>query len=138
MKRILRSLLMAVGIAGPLVTHLAAQDQSLVADIPFAFVSNHTTLPAGRYNFVRTGQSNSVFQVRDAHIGKGVFVILGATETGKPSTVTFACYGQECLLAKITPAGDTLSYSLSRDAIERKLHYKLGFVSMVSIKLKPR
>jgi len=138
MKRILQSILMAVAIAGPLASHLAAQDKTLVADIPFAFVSNHETLPAGRYNFVRTGQSNSVFQVRDARNGQGDFVMLSPSETGKPSTVTFACHGHDCVLAKITPAGDTLSYSLSHAAIERKLHYKVGFASMVSIKLKPR
>ncbi len=137
MKRILRSLLMAVGIAGPFVTNLPAQGNNLVADIPFAFVSHNTTLPPGRYSFARMSESSTVFQVRDAR-GHGDFVMMGVRDKGKPSTVTFACYGKECLLSKITPAGGNLSYTLGKDTVERKLHYKVGFVSMVSVKLMPR
>jgi hypothetical protein len=49
MKRMLTTILMAVGITGPFVTHLAAQRNRTVADIPFAFVADNLTLPAGEY-----------------------------------------------------------------------------------------
>jgi hypothetical protein len=137
MKRILTSLLMAVGITGPFVAHLGAQTNRQVADIPFAFVVCNRTLPAGQYSVTQMRASSPIFTVRDTK-GHGVFVQLNQNETGKPynPSLTFACYGKECVLAKITPPNDSTAYALSQSAVEKNLTHKLGMASMVSIKLK--
>ena len=139
MKRILTSLLMAVGITGPFVTHLAAQTNREVADIPFAFVVCNRTMPAGKYDVSQLRSSSPVFTVRDSQ-GHGTFIQLGKFEPGKPDkpSLTFACYGKDCVLAKITPPNDPTAYALSEASIEKNLPHKLGMASMISIKLTPR
>ncbi len=139
MKRILTSILMAAGIAGPFVAHVAAQDNHAIADIPFAFIANKTTMPAGRYQLTQWDASAPVFVLRNA-TGRTIFVPLGSQQDGKPNkpSVTFACYDKKCVLAKITPPGSLTAYSLRSESVERSLHYTLGIASMVSIKLGAR
>ena len=139
MKRMLTSILMAAGIAGPFVGHLGAQDNRTVADIPFAFVANQTVMPAGRYELNRADTSGSSFALRNAN-GRAVFFSAGIPETGSPDTphLTFACYGKECVLAKIAPPASPIAYSLTERSVEKNLHHTFGVASMVSIKLAPR
>lgn len=139
MKRVLTSILMAAGIAGPFVAHVAAQGHPATADIPFAFIANKTTMPAGRYRVTQFDASGYLFVLRNA-AGGTIFVPLGAREDGNPDkpSVTFACYGRECLLTKIAQPGSSTAYSLSSRSVEKNLHYTLGIASMVSIKLGGR
>ncbi|MBV8827629.1 MAG: hypothetical protein JO108_00215 [Acidobacteriaceae bacterium] len=139
MKRIMTSVLMAAGIAGPFVAHLGAQDNRTAADIPFAFVANQTVMSAGHYELVSIDASGSLFTLRNAN-GRGVLVTGGIRENGSPDRphLTFACYGKECVLAKIAPPGSAIAYSLSERSVEKNLQHKLSVASMVSIKLAPR
>jgi len=139
MKRIMTSILMAAGIAGPLVAHLSAQDNRTAADIPFTFVANQTVMPAGRYELKQSDASGMVFIIRNAD-GGAAFVAAGLHETGSPDRphLAFACYGKECVLAKIAPPASMTAYALSQRSIEKNLHHTLGLASMVSIKLAPR
>jgi hypothetical protein len=140
MKRILTTLLMAVGLTGPLVTHLAAQSNTAVAEIPFAFVANQRTYPAGTYRVSEGSDiSRSLFKLEDPS-RHSAFVMMATREDGNPAkpSLTFACYGNDRVLAKITPPGSSTAYALSRDSIEKNLHHTLGMSSMVSIKLAPR
>lgn len=139
MKRILTTILMAVGITGPFVAHLAAQSARMVADIPFTFVVNHRTMPAGHYDLAQFNSSGSGFVLRNA-AGQSTLVGMGNRDEGNPAkpSLTFACYGKDCVLAKITPLGSETAYSLGRDSIEKSLHRSMGMASMVSIKLAAR
>jgi hypothetical protein len=141
MKRTLTSILMAAaGIAGPFVAHLSAQSSRTVADIPFAFVANHTVMSAGRYELKQTGEATgSLFAIRNAD-GRTVMFAGLIRENGSPGRphLTFACYGKECVLAKIAPPGSAVGYSLSERSVEKNLHRTLSVASMVSIKLVPR
>ena len=138
MKRILVTLLTAVGITGPLVAHLAAQSNRLEADVPFAFVVSNHTMPAGKYWVSRATQNAPVFALRGEN--SAVFVQLPKNEEGKPQnpSLTFACYGDECVLAKITPPDSSTAYALSQSSIEKNLTHSLGMASMISIKLGSR
>ena len=137
MKRILTRILMAAGIAGPFIAHVAAQDHRMIANIPFTFIANETTMPAGRYQLTQSDASESVFFVLRNATGRAIFVLLGNREDGKPNkpSITFACHANECVLAKIAPPDSLTEYSLGRDSVERTLHNTLGMASMVSIKL---
>ena len=139
MKRTLTSILMAAGIAGPFVAHLSAQDNRTAADIPFAFVANQTVMPAGHYELQSGDASGMVFIIRKAG-GGAAFVATGMRENGSPDRphLTFACYGKECVLAKIAPPGSAIAYSLSERSVEKNLHHTLSVASMISIKLAPR
>ncbi len=61
----------------------------------------------------------------------------GTNETGHPDkpALTFACYGKECVLAKITPPGNPVAYAATKDSIKSSLSHSVGMASMVSIKL---
>jgi hypothetical protein len=138
MKRIFTTILMAVGITGPFVSHLAAQGRT-AADISFAFTAGNQTMPAGHYDVSQLSQRSSVFTLR-AEGGPGRFVLLGIegpSKSEKPS-VTFACYGNERVLAKITSSDGQTTYSLSDAAVEKQLHHRLGLATMLSIKLAAR
>ena len=104
MKGILTSILMTAGMASPFVTHLAAQDHCVLANIPFAFIANGTTMPSGRYQLAPWGASGSTFILRNA-TGREVFVLLGTREGGKPNqgSITFACHDKNCVLVQIAP-----------------------------------
>jgi len=54
------------------------------------------------------------------------------------ASITFACHGKRCVLAKIAPPDSSTEYLLGRDSVERNLHHPFGMTSMVSIKLAGR
>jgi len=139
MNRIFTTLLMAVGITVPFVTHIAAQEHTAVADIPFAFVVSHTTLPAGQYKVSQLTMGSPVFLLADDQ-RHATMLQLGNLEQGAPDkpTVTFVCYGKECVLAKITPPGTATAYALSKSAIEKNLTHKLGMAALVSVNVPIR
>jgi len=139
MKRILTRILMAAGIAGPFVAHVGARDDRMIANIPFTFIVNKTMMPAGRYQLTQSDSSGSVFEVQNA-TGRTIFVLLGnriGSKSNKAS-ITFACHGKRCVLAKIAPPDSSTEYLLGRDSVERNLHHPFGMASMVSIKLAGR
>lgn len=139
MKRTFTTLLMAVGITVPFVAHIAAQEPTAVADIPFAFVASHTTLPAGQYKVSQLTPGSPVFLLADDQRHSTVLQ-LGNLETGAPHkpSLTFSCYGKECVLAKITPPGSITAYALGKSAIEKNLTHKLGMSALVSVKVPVR
>ena len=139
MKRMLTSILMAAGIAGPFVAHVGAQDSLAVANIPFTFVANQKVMSPGRYALNRADASGSTFTLRNAN-GQAVIFMAGSLETGSPDKphLTFVCYGKECVLAKIAPPASAIAYSLTERSVEKNLHRTLGVASMVSIQLAPR
>jgi hypothetical protein len=134
MKHIFKGIVMAAGIAGPFVAHIAAQD--MTANIPFTFVVNKTAMPAGRYQLTQWGTTGSAFELRNA-TGRATFVLLGirADVKSNKASITFACYGKECVLAKIAPPASLSEYSSGRDSVERNKHRTFGMASKVSIKL---
>jgi hypothetical protein len=139
MKRIFATLLMAAGITVPFVAHVAAQEHTGVADIPFAFVVSHNTLPAGHYKVSQSSMGSSVFLLADDQRHTSM-VQLGTLVTGAPDkpSITFACYGKECVLAKVTPPGTPNAYALSQSGIEKSLSHKLGMAALVSVKVPVR
>jgi hypothetical protein len=142
MKRILTTILMAVGITGTFATQLGAQQHRAVAEIPFAFEAGNRTFPAGTYGVSQTlaiAGDSSVFTLIDGRL-HSAFVQLNTNETGHPDnpSLTFACYGKECVLAKVTPPGSARAYGLSQSYIEKHLHHTLGMASLISVKLAAR
>ena len=139
MKRFLTTLLMAVGIAGPFVPRLAAQQHSATADIPFAFVVSQTTMPAGHYKVSQLSLGSPVFLLADEQ-QHSTMVQLGKMEQGAPNkpSITFACSGKECVLAKVTPPGTYNAYALSKAGIEKNLSHKLGMSALVAVKVPIR
>ncbi|HEY3937018.1 MAG TPA: hypothetical protein VGL97_06290 [Bryobacteraceae bacterium] len=139
MKRQFTSLVLTAGLSAMLGTFsLSAQSTSEAADIPFAFQVQQKTLPAGHY-VINQKNVGGWFQVYDS---RGHSIFLNAIEQKKADPdnpkLTFACYGHECVLAKISMPGADVGYGLSQKQIEKNLPHKMGMVSMISVRLKSR
>jgi hypothetical protein len=139
MKRQFTTLVLTAGLSAMLGTFsLSAQDRSETADIPFAFQVQQRTLPAGHY---RVDQRNvsSMFQLYDGD-GHSIFLSAGQQQKADPDKpkLTFACYGHDCVLAKISMPGSDVSYGLSQKQIEKNLPHSIGMVSMISVRLTSR
>lgn len=139
MKRFLTTLIVAVGITGPFVAQLAAQAHGAVADVPFSFVVSHRTLPAGQYKVSQLHSGSAVFMLENEN-GNSSMVQLGNVDQPKSDkgSLTFACYGNQCVLAKVSLPGAVYTYALSKSGIEKNLTHKLGVAAMVSIKIATR
>ena len=140
MKRILATILLAVGMTGPFVARLRAQSRlEAKADVPFTFIYGDSTLTSGTYLVSVANPVGVIFALTDQQ-GYSTVAHLGVPAEGSPDkpSLTFVCAGGQCVLAKITPPFAATAHSLSPSAIEKKLPHKLGLASMVSIKLTPR
>jgi hypothetical protein len=139
MKRQFTTLVLTAGLSATLGSFsLSAQNRSEVADIPFAFQVQQKTLPAGHY-LVDQRSVGGLFQLYDAR-GHSIFLSAlqqNRAEPDKPK-LTFACYGHDCVLAKVSMPGADVSYGLSQKQIEKNLPHKMGMVSMISVRLTSR
>jgi hypothetical protein len=140
MKRQLATFFLTAGLSaalGPL--SLSAQSTTTaIAEIPFAFQVQQRTLPAGKYTIDRKSTAG-LFQVFD-HEGHSIFLTAPVQVKSDPEEpkLSFACYGSDCVLAKIGMPGGEVGYSLSQSSIERNLHRRVGMTPMISIRLKSK
>jgi hypothetical protein len=110
------SLLLAAGSA-------FAQSVEVRANVPFDFVVNHTTLPAGRYAVTSVGAGNVALMIRG--FDKGVMVsnaipaeAASASHRGK---LVFRCYGDRCYLAQIWTEGSDRGRMLPKSDLESEV-----------------
>ncbi len=116
-----------------------AQDLSEKANIPFVFSAQQTTFEAGKY-IVHEQSSSGLFLLRSNDTGHAVLMQMHPGPTADPQNpkLTFACYGHDCTLAKVSMEGSNVTYALPDTAIEKNLRHKLGISSMISVPLKAR
>jgi hypothetical protein len=84
----------------------AQYDQRLTANIPFDFTVGNISLPAGQYDFLRTG--TNIFQVRNAE-GHSLYILAGAgigqNPAGKLSDLKFTTVQGRHVLTQIWNQG---------------------------------
>jgi hypothetical protein len=115
---------------------LSAQDRSELATIPFAFQAQQISFEAGKYR-VDEGSTSGLFKI-SSESGRSVLMLahpVGETNSSEPK-LTFACYGRQCVLAKIEMPGSNVEWGQSPSAIEKSLSHKLGTAAMISVALK--
>ncbi|MBV9613406.1 MAG: hypothetical protein JO091_13110 [Acidobacteriaceae bacterium] len=138
MKRHLKHIILTAGLSALLGTvAVSAQDQTEVAEIPFAFHANHQLLPAGKYT-VSQRNVNGLFQLSNGE-GQGLFVSMideGDKSGGDPK-LSFRCYGNERVLASIWTADGT-KYTVSDSSIEKDLHRRIDMSALISVRLTAR
>jgi hypothetical protein len=95
----------------------------IVADIPFSFMVNNMTFPAGKYEFREVSENPWEFEISTV---KGDFKALFLTEPSqqvtprKPTQLDFNQYGDHYFLSKIWLEGNEIGYYLGMMGIERK------------------
>ncbi len=113
---------------------LSAQDQREVANIPFAFEANHTTLPAGEYSVNRLN-SVGMFQIYDAS-GHSIFLSAPVQTLGAADPkLTFRCYGNDRVLSQIW-TDEGVGYGVVKSSWEK--NRKLEMSAVISVALKHR
>ena len=124
MKRHFTYLILTAGLSALLGTPtLSAQDQIAVADIPFAFQANDTTLAAGKY-FVSRNDTLGVLQMRN-YAGHSIFVMTYPADEAKVNNprLSFTCQGEHCVLATLwMPDGRAYAaYKPHQEDLTRKI-----------------
>jgi hypothetical protein len=140
MKRQLTNTLLIAGLSALFgAASLSARDKTEIANVPFGFHAQQTALEAGKYTVQEKG-SNGLFLLRGNDTGRSVFMQMHPDVSADPNNpkLTFACYGDDCVLAKISIEGSDVSYAVSRSTMEKNLSHKLGFAAMISVPLKAR
>jgi hypothetical protein len=114
--------------AGALVN---AQDMRAIANVPFTFHTQGPVLSSGQVT-VKEVNAQGVFSVTDS-TGKSSFWSVSKQVPANPAKphLTFACYGQDCVLAEISMPGSNSAFKASQQSIERQLPHKIGVAAML-------
>ncbi len=107
-KHCVRILSAFFGLAALAITAKGQEADKLVVNVPYEFVVDGTTLPAGRYTVSPiSNQNKKVLAISNSDGGATVFVlsseIAGTTGSEQPS-VSFQQVGEQHLLSKIQTA----------------------------------
>jgi hypothetical protein len=112
------SLLVAAGSA-------FAQTQTIVANVPFSFSVNRTSMPAGPYSISSMGNGGSVLLIRSTDGNAVKLITPNRTEALKPSErsrLLFHCYGGDhCFLYQIWVSGAKSGRELPKSSFENEV-----------------
>jgi hypothetical protein len=94
-----------------------AQDQMVVAHIPFSFRVDSATLPAGSYTLVHQDDSQPFWVVESNLSDTGVFALIsieGTNEAAESAKLLFHRYGNRYFLSQIDSLGETYEMPVSK------------------------
>jgi hypothetical protein len=112
-----------------LVAGSALAQNTIVANVPFSFSVNSTTMPAGEYSVSSVGTGETLLiQSRDMKTAK--LVIPNRAESSKPSASTklvFHCYDsrEHCFLYQIWVQGKNRGRQLPKSSYENEVAARL-------------
>ena len=98
----------------PTVGSVHAQSVGIVAEIPFDFVMDKTTLHAGKYIFLPIDLAGSTMLLRSSDRKEAIFITPDACSSGRTqleSKLVFRAYGNEHFLWQIWTQG----YDMGRE-----------------------
>ena len=104
-----------------LITTASAQTVKVKANIPFSFVVNRATMPAGEYVVESMDRDGGVLAIRDSHAKITNLVIANACESHKAAThnkLIFHRYGDRYFLSQVWIQGDNRGRELRTSARE--------------------
>jgi hypothetical protein len=117
--------LLAIAALGLLMTAVSAYAQTIrmKADVPFNFIVDRATLPAGEYSIASAGLGDALL-IRDAD-GKATRVVMpNQCESLKPASQTklvFRKYGDRYFLAQVWIEGNTLGHEFPKTSRETEV-----------------
>jgi hypothetical protein len=120
MKRIAAiSLILAAGFLT--ASSAMAQQQSVAANIPFAFSLNGRTLPAGHYTIASDSKNPEVLNIEDRKDSVHLMTIAlpGADESKKDNTLVFHRYGNQYFLTAVKANGASMDCHLATSKQEK-------------------
>ena len=135
MKRQLFAFIFAIIMAAVLNTYpvYAQAWQAIKADVPFAFTTNGTTLPAGTYRIEPIGDKRVVWMIRGTEAENGLFLLaLNLTGSSQEDPrLEFHVYGDTHYLAGFTTASYEVALPVSKS--EKKLRLARGRLATMHV-----
>jgi hypothetical protein len=117
--------LFAVAILGLLMTAVSAYAQTIrmKADVPFNFIVDRATLPAGAYTIESAGVADALL-IRDADGQAKRVVMPNHCESNQPAGQTklvFRKYGDRYFLSQVWIEGNTLGHEFPKSSRETEV-----------------
>jgi hypothetical protein len=119
-KQSLRMLIALIGVVGSGVAARAQDLDKVVAKIPYEFVVDGKTFPAGSYQMDRVGRSDDrmlVLHNLDNHASVLVVPVFVESNSADQVRISFERVGEELFLSKIETLGHVFTIPVSRSAI---------------------
>jgi len=107
-----------------LITTASAQTVKVKANIPFSFVVNRATMPAGEYLVESMDHDGGVLAIRDSHSKTTNLVISNSCESVKAATHTkliFHRYGDRYFLSQVWIQGNNRGRELRPSDREKEV-----------------
>jgi len=101
-----------------------AQTASMKVDVPFDFIVNGKTLPAGEYRVDSMSTATSTIAIRNAEKTAKILALTNgceSTEAADVSKLVFHRYGNQYFLAQVWSAGNSEGRELPRSRAEREI-----------------
>lgn len=101
-----------------------AQTASMKVNVPFDFIVNGKTLPAGEYRVDGLSTSTSTIAIRNTEQSAKLMALTNgceSTEAAEASKLVFHRYGGQYFLAQVWSAGSSEGRELPRSRAEREI-----------------
>lgn len=101
-----------------------AQTASMKVNVPFDFIVNGKTLPAGEYRVDGLSTSTSTIAIRNTEQSAKLMTLTNgceSTEAAEASKLVFHRYGGQYFLAQVWSAGSSEGRELPRSRAEREV-----------------
>jgi len=105
-------------------TQVARAQESMVVDIPFAFVAGNATLPAGEYRVQKLDGNSAVLLIHCWDANASALVITNAAQAKELQTeskLVFNRYGNRYFLSQVWTAGSIHGRELSKSPREKEM-----------------
>jgi len=105
-------------------TQVARAQESMVVDIPFAFVAGNATLPAGEYRVQKLDENSAVLLIHCWDASASALVITNAAQAKEPqaeSKLVFNRYGNRYFLSQVWTAGSIRGRQLPISPREKEM-----------------
>jgi hypothetical protein len=117
-------MLFATALALLVTTAASAQSIKVKANIPFGFVVNRATLPAGEYTLESVDLDGRVLAIRDVN-AKGTRLVMSLPcqklDTASQTSLVFHRYGNRYFLKRIWVQGNNAGHELQTGPREREV-----------------
>ena len=122
----MKKYLFTIALALPLLMTAAASAQSvhMRAMVPFNFIADGTTLPAGQYDIQTLGTTGKLLSIRNLNSWAGILVLSNSSESSNPSSPTklvFHRYGNRYFLAELWVRGHNSGYAVPQTSRETEV-----------------
>ncbi len=119
-----RNLLFAAALALVVTTAASAQTISLKVNVPFNFIVNRASLPAGEYSVQSMDDNGRVLAIRDLDTKATSLVISNpcrSRDSASQTKLIFHRYGDRYFLNQIWVEGNNAGHELSTSAREKEV-----------------